>query len=984
MPPPKRADESRRLGFQSLMPRRIRKILLAASPYDSFILEQDGQISDLILTELLDPNLRNIPTMVSVSSGEEALEAVRRSRFDLVITTTHLGDMPHGELARRMRKAGSRTPIVLLAIEHREPPEALARQASPDIERVFVWQGDRRILLGILGHLEDRWNVRHDSGGAGVSSIILIEDNPRYYSSFLPMLYAELMKQSRSVISEGTNLTSKLMRMRARPKILLCTTFEEAEQTYARYRRTILGILSDVDFPREGRMDPRAGVELARRVRAADPELPIMLHTLDPHVLAGADAGLADVVLKDSPTLLHEVSRFMTDRFGFGDFVFRSPDGVELGRAPSLHALEALLHTVPDESLLWHAARNHFSTWLRARAEFGLAEELRPRRVSDFRSVVEIRSYLTGTIREFRRERQSGLLSDFDAARFETATSFARIGGGSLGGKARGLAFIRQLLYKHRLRRRFPGVEIFVPSAVVLATDVFDQFLEHNDLRDFALHEESNEAIEKRFIEARFPEAIFEDLMRYLDLVDHPLAVRSSSLLEDSPTLPFAGVYRTYMVPNSHPDRAVRVKELVHAIKRVYASTFFREAKAYMRTTPHRLEEEKMAVIVQRLLGVRHGARFYPDFAGSARSYNFYPSPPMRAEDGIACVALGLGRTVEEGGRAVRFCPRFPRHPVHASSPTEVAENAQTEFYALELEPPGSRPDPTAVLELRRHGLDAAREDGTLEALASTYSVENDAVYDGSSREGIPLVTFAPVLKQELFPLPGILELLLDIGRRGLNMPAEIEFAVNLSVSRGEPAEFAFLQMRPFLVPTGLEPIAVDEMPRERLVCFSRSVLGHGRIDGIRDVVVVDRDRFERPRSAEIAVQIARQNALLAAEGRPYILIGVGRWGASDPWLGIPVTWDQIAAARVIVECGFRDLPVVPSQGSHFFQNLASFQVGYFTVEPGRGGFVDWEWLADRPAAEETPFVRRLRLERPLTVSMDGHRGGGVIVKPEG
>ncbi len=975
-------SEDRLQGFQNLMPHRIRKILLVASPYDSFILEQDGQLSDLILTELLDPNLRNVPSMVSVSSGEEALKAARKNRFDLVITTTHLGDMHHSELARRIREAGLKTPIVLLGIENREPAETLARQALPDIERVFVWQGDRRILLGILSHLEDRWNVQHDSGLVGVSSIILIEDNPRYYSSFLPMLYAELMKQSKSVISEGTNLTNKLMRMRARPKILLCTTFEEAEDYYRRYRRTILGILSDVDFPRNGQMDPHAGLDFARMVRAKDPELPIMLQTLDPAYVPGAKEVMADIVLKDSPILLHELSRFMTDHFGFGDFVFRTDASNEVGRAPSLHALEPLLHTVPDESILWHAARNHFSTWLRARAEFSLAEKLRPRRVSDFKSVVAIRRYLTDSIREFRRERQSGILSDFDAARFETATSFARLGGGSLGGKARGLAFIRQLLYRHRLRKRFPGVEIFVPSAVVLATDVFDQFLEHNDLRDFALQEESNEAIEKRFIEARFPEHLFEDLMRYLDLADYPLAVRSSSLLEDSPTLPFAGVYRTYMVPNSHPDRAVRVKELVHAIKRVYASTFFREAKAYMQTTPHRLEEEKMAVIVQRLVGVRHGSRFYPDFAGSARSYNFYPAAPMQSEDGIACVALGLGRTVEEGGRALRFCPKYPQHPVHFSSPEEIVANSQTEFYALELERPDSHPDPTAELKLYRHGIDAAREDGTLSALSSTYSVENDAVYDGSSRAGVPLVTFAPVLKQKLFPLPEILELLLDIGQRGLNMPAEIEFAVNLSTPPGASREFAFLQLRPFVVSRDLEPVDLEHLPREQLVCFSRSVLGHGHVEGIRDLVIVDRDRFDRSRSAEIALQVARFNGELAAQGRPYVLVGVGRWGASDPWLGIPVTWEQIAGARIIVECGFRDMAVVPSQGSHFFQNLASFQVGYFTVETARGGFVDWDWIQDQVAVDETPYVRHLRFERPFRVAMDGHRGGGIIVKP--
>jgi hypothetical protein len=522
-----------------------------------------------------------------------------------------------------------------------------------------------------------------------------------------------------------------------------------------------------------------------------------------------------------------------------------------------------------------------------------------------------------------------------------------------------------------------------VPPAVVLATDVFDQFLERNDLREFAMNASDDEEIEKRFLEARFPEEVFADLLRYLDLVDYPLAVRSSSLLEDSQTLPFAGVYKTYMVPNSHPDRRVRVEELLRAIKRVYASTFSSHAKAYMGRTSYRLEEEKMAVIVQRLAGARHGTRFYPDFAGTARSYNFYPTAPMRSEDGIACVALGLGRTVVEGRRALRFCPKYPRHPVQFSSPDEILMNAQTDFYALELEAESSHPDPTAEVPLHLHPISVADADGTLAQLSSTYSRENDAVYDGLGRPGVPVVTFSPILKHKQFPLPEILEDLLAIGEGGLTMPVEMEFAVNLSVPAGELTEFAFLQMRPFLVPHENERVEVGSLPRERIVCFSPNVLGNGRIEGIRDIVVVDREQFDRSRSAEIAIQVARFNGELEQQKRPYVLVGVGRWGASDPWLGIPVSWEQISAARVIVECGFKDLAVVPSQGTHFFQNLTSFQIGYFTVETESEAFVDWEWLRAQPTSKETSHVRHIRLQRPLSVAMDGRGGGGVILKPD-
>ncbi|MBK7645415.1 MAG: histidine kinase [Planctomycetes bacterium] len=962
------------------MPKRVRRILLVASAYDSFILEQDGQLSDLILTELLDPNLRNVPSITSVSTGAQALEIAAKRRFDLVITTSELGDMDERELARRLRERGIATPIVLLVFENRDPSAHALESSLPDIERVFVWQGDRRILLGIISHLEDRWNVAHDTRVVGVSTIILIEDNPRYYSAFLPLLYAELMKQTRKVIAEGTNLSNKLTRMRARPKILLCSDYEEAWRTYKSYQRTVLGIISDVDFPRDGKLEPQAGLDFARAVREEAPELPIMLQTLDPQAVRGAADVGAEVVLKNSPHLLHQLGRFVTERFGFGDFVFRTGDLHEVGRASNLRTLLQLLGTVPDESIHWHAERNHFSTWLRARTEFRLAEQLRPRRLGDFESIAQVRELLVDSIRTFRRERQSGTISDFDPAGFDTLTSFARIGSGSLGGKARGMAFCRDLLHRQQLGTRFPHVRIFVPSAVVLATGVFEQFLDQNRLRDFAIEEEDDARIQARFLEARLPEEVFEALQQYVDLVDYPLAVRSSSLLEDSPTLPFAGVYATYMVPNAHADRKVRTMQLAQAIKRVYASTFFRDAKAYMRTTPYRLEEEQMAVILQRLVGRRHGTRFYPDFAGAARSHNFYPTPPMRAEDGIAAVALGLGQTVVSGRRALRFSPRYPRHPVQFSTPEEILANAQSGFYALELDPLASEAD--AGLELVLHELDRAVEDGTLAPLASTWSPENDSVRDGLGREGLPLVTFAPILKQKSFPLPEILELLLETVQRGLNVPAEIEFAVNFAATPSARAEFAFLQMRPVLVPREGERVELAQEPREKLVCRSTSVLGNGRLEGIRDLVVVDRERFDRARSAEIAFEIAALNAQLVLEQRPYALIGVGRWGASDPWLGIPVRWEAIAGARAIVECAFRDLAVVPSQGSHFFQNLVSSRVGYFTIKDDAGDFVDWEWLAGCVAQSQTEFVRHLRFEQPLAIAMDGRCGAGSIARP--
>lgn len=970
--------------FRKLMPRRVNRLLLVASRYDSFLLEEDGRLSDLILTEFVDLNLGTTPWMTRVSSGEQALLTATRRRFDLVLVTRHVRDMDAMEFARRLTERKPQLPIVPLAFDHRELDEFRAHEDIHRYERPFLWQGDSEILLGIVQSLEDRWNVEHDTKRVGVSSVILIEDSVQFYSSFLPMLYHELMQQSQRVISEGVNLQNKLMRMRARPKILHCTTYDEAEHYYHRYRRFVLGIISDINFPRDGKSSARAGLDFARMVRSHDEDLPIMLQTRELGLDAEAEELKAAISQKGSRMLLRELSSFMRYNFGFGDFIFQAGDGSQVGHARDLRELEACISEVPDECIERHAERNHFSTWLRARTEFGLAEDLRWRKRSDFRSTAQLRRFLAESLARFRQERQVGIVSVFDPLNFQPETSFSRLGKGSLGGKARGLAFVRTLLNNFQMRKRFlPQVEIAVPSAVVLATEVFDQFLEHNELHDWALEATDDEAIRKRFLECRFPEHIYNDLLSFLDLAKYPLAVRSSSLLEDSQYFPFTGVYQTYMVPNSHPDRAVRVKELMLAIKRVYASTFFQRAKAYIMTTPYRLEEEKMAVIIQRVAGIRHATRFYPDFAGVARSYNFYPMPPMEPSDGVVSVAMGFGQTVVEGGRSVSFSPRYPRHPIHFSTRDAILRNAQTTFFALDIEEADSSPDPTAELELSSYGIPEALEDGVLARLGSIYSSENDTIYDGLGREGAPIVTFAPILKHNLFPLAEITRILLEIGTMALNMPVEIEFSVNLSVPAGQPAEFAFLQMRPFVFDLD-RIVEIKDAPRSDQICFSSTILGNGRWDDIQDLIVVDRDRFDRAHSQEVARQVAQLNQKLVKKGVPYILIGVGRWGAADPWLGIPITWEQISGARVIVESDFKDMCVTPSQGSHFFQNLTSHGIGYFTVNgASERSFVDWDWLQSQPVITEIGVVRHVRLDEPAPVFMDGRRGCGAILRPD-
>ncbi len=951
-------------------------ILLVASPYDTFLLEEAGQLAERQAGEFRNLDVHYEPGLTRVARGGQALDLLRKDpgRWQLVVSTVRAGDMDAAELAERVHAEHGDLAVALLAFDAQELKGFVARRSTSHLERVFLWQGDARILQAIVKDLEDRRNAPHDTE-VGVQVILLVEDNVRRYSSFLPVLYTELLRQSRRLISEGLNLPQTIARMRARPKVLLCTTFEDAWAAFEAHAEELLGVISDVDFPRGGTSDPDAGFELARRVRAACPDdVPVVLHSSHAENAPRARELGADFLLKGSPLLLQGLRRVLATYFGFGDFIFRL-EGREVGRAADLRQLEERLASVPAASIQYHAERNHFSKWLKARTEFGLAAALRPRRVGDYPGGIDdLRADLIASIRAYREERGALTVADFDRARGDAPAGLQRIGGGSLGGKARGLAFARRLLTEGRLARRFPGVSVDVPACVVLGTDVFDEFLDENGLRDEALGDADDPDLEQRFVLGRFPRGAREDLRAFLKSARHPLAVRSSSLLEDSRYQPFTGVYATYMLPNVQADLDTRLARLLRAVQRVWASTFSRHAKACLAATPYRLEEEKMAVIVQRLVGAPRGPRFYPDFAGVARSHNFYAAPPLQPEDGIVAVALGLGRTVVEGGNCLRFSPRHPRHLPSFSSVEDVLKNSQRDFWALDL----GVPDEARGDAETRYDLAAAEADGALAALGSTYSHENRAVHEGLARAGTRVVTFAPILKHDAFPLARVVQALLELVQEGVAAPVELEFAVDLT-----RREFGFLQVRPLADAPTAPAENLEQLPQERLVCRSTLALGQGRHEALHDVLVVDAARFERGRSVEVAQELAQFNARLLAEGRPYLLIGVGRWGSRDPWLGIPVTWDQICGARAIVEAGFQDLRVTPSQGSHFFQNLTSFNVAYLTVNPDLGeGFVDWDWLRAQPERAASRAVRHLRFERPLLVQVDGPRGVGLVRKP--
>ena len=972
-------------GFDNLMPYRVQNILLVSSLYDSFILREDGRLNELLISESQDLHLQQIPRITHVSSCREALERAKADpRIDLILTNLAVGDMSAAQLAREIKSAGIRVPVVVLAYDYREIKKFITRNPVTAIERIFLWQGSPRVLIAIVKYIEDKRNVEHDASIMGVPVVLVIEDNIRYYSSFLPLIYTELISQTRRVIQEGVNLAHKLMRMRARPKILLTSNYEDAYALAEKYREHLLGIVSDVEFPHAGVLSVEAGFDLAKNVRALVPDVPVVLQTSRTAFRQRAFAEGYSFLRKGSPTFLRDLRKVMMQQFAFGDFVFRTSDRVEVARATDLNSLEELLQTVPAESVAFHGERNHFSRWFTARTEFALAQKFRPRKVSDFPTIDDLRRNLINSIAEYRREQSDVLIGDFKPAAFQSGGSyFLRIGSGSLGGKARGLAFVRHLLHRGRFARRFPKVKVSVPPTVVVATDMFDRFLAENNLLDFAIHATEEAEIQQRFLEATLPASLVEDLRAYLTEARYPLAVRSSSLLEDSQYQPFTGVYETFMLGNQQGDTTYRLNQLSEAIKLVYASTFSAHAKAYVRATPFRLEEEKMAVILQQVVGSFFGERFYPDFSGVARSRNFYPVPPMSFEDGIAAVALGLGRTVVDGGKCLRFCPRYPSHLVQFSSVDDFLRQSQTDFWALPLNHPNEETLQPGLREVR-FSLNVAEADGTLDSLGSTYSADNDRITDGLGRPGIRVVTFAPVLKYGVFPLAALLDELMTEGESAFGQPVEIEFAVRLARQSGECAQLGFLQIRPLVHSHDVEELQLGKVDRSKLVAQSAKVLGNGRVGNLLDVIVVDAQRFERGQSQDMAGHVAYFNAKLARENRPYLLVGVGRWGSNDPWLGIPVEWDDISGAAVILEAGFRDFQVTPSQGSHFFQNLSAFQIGYFTVNPDLGdGMVDWTWLAAQPAVEERGCVRHLTFTKPVTVLMNGRAGEGMILKPE-
>lgn len=967
-------------GFENLMPYRVGSILMVASPYDSFLIADDDRLTEVLFSETFDTHLRATPPKTKrVSTAEEAVGKLSAEKFDLIIAMIQIGDTDMNGFALEIRKTSPGTPMVLLSFNMQDVMNLSAGTLSL-VDRIFLWHGDTRIFSSIISLIEDEKNFEHDSK-VGVQAVLLVEDSVRFYSLYLPIIYYELMKQTQIVMADELNPGKKMLRLKARPKILLAGTYEKAWELYEKYKSNLLGVITDVEFPRSGQVETEAGLALTRRIKQELPDMPVLIQSSNAAYSKKSGEIGASFLNKLAPDIGRQIQNFIVRYFGFGDFVFTGRDGREISRAQDMRTLIELLKTVPTDSILYHAGSNHFSKWLFARSEFEIAYNLRPKKISEFKDGEELRKYLIETLHQFVYKTQLGAILKFDRKHFNADAPFTKIGRGSIGGKARGLAFVDFLMSKKDFSEKFPNTVVTVPNTVVIATDVFDFFLEQNNLNSLMSESDATEKTAEIFEKAELPDYITNDLSSVLDAIKAPLAVRSSSILEDSKTQPFAGIYKTYMLSNNHGYPHLRFKLLAKAIKYIYASTFSKEARAYRKFTPHPADEEKMAVILQKVVGRTYSNdRFYPLFSGILQSYNYYPVPPLSPDDPIAHIALGLGKTIVEGYNALRFSPNRPRNLHQFAAINDMLNNSQKKFMALSLKQDIEK-NFTYFKEPDMETFDVvdAMEDGTLAMTGSVYSRENDMVYDSIGRPGSPVVTFAPILKNEALPLCGILNYLAEAGKDAMGCNIEMEFAVDYD-SQNNLTEFNILQMRPMTSRSAFKKVNFENVNHNNIVCSSSSSLGNGYITGVSDIIFVKPETFNPLKTFEIASQINSINQNLKAQNKYYVLMGPGRWGSSDPNLGIPVRWDQISNSKVIIESNYEGFSVDPSYGTHFFHNVTSIGIGYLTINNLSGkGVIDWKWFASQNPVEDLGYVKHIRVQRPFDIRIDGSTGKGII-----
>ena len=969
-------------SFVNLMTKRIFNVLLVANPYDAFMLEDDGRIDEKIFMEYMNLSLRYPPRFTQVSTEEEAWKQLELTMFDLVIVMPGTDNSDTFDIARTIKVKYSHIPLVVLTPFSHGITARMEHEDLSIFEYVFCWLGNTDLLVSIIKLIEDKMNLEHDIKEVGVQMILLVEDSIRFYSSVLPNLYKFVLKQSQEFATEALNDHQRTLRMRGRPKIVLARSYEEAMELYDRYEKNVLGVITDARYPREGVVDSMAGIKLMSEIRKRDPFIPLILQSSEVSNERYARRYEASFVDKNSKKMNVDLRDIVSEHFGFGDFIFRNPDTYEeVARVRNLKEMQNIIFSIPKESLLYHISHNHVSRWLYSRAMFPPAEFLKQISWNEFENIDAHRRIIFEAIVKYRKMKNRGVVAVFMRDRFDRYSNFARIGEGSLGGKGRGLAFIDNMVKRHAEFEEFENASVAIPKTVVLCTDIFDEFMDTNGLYQVALSDASDETILKAFLRARLPERLMEDFLAFFNVVKSPIAIRSSSLLEDSHYQPFAGIYSTYMIPYLD-DKYEMLRMLSDAIKGVYASVYYKDSKAYMQATSNVIDQEKMAVILQEVIGTQYGDRFYPSISGVARSLNYYPIGDEKAEEGTVSLALGLGKYIVDGGLTLRVCPYHPSQVLQTSEMEIALRETQTQFYALDLKNDGHEFSLDDGFNLLKLSVREADKDGSLQYIASTYDPYDMVIRDGVYPGGRKVITFANILQHDVFPLARILQLVQEYGQSEMRRPVEIEFAVTLNQQQ-KTGTFYLLQIRPMVDVKADLSEDLNLISEGNILLKSYNSLGHGIMEDIQDVVYVKTEGYSASNNPTIACEIEKMNRKFLDEGKNYVLVGPGRWGSSDSWLGIPVKWPHISAARVIVEAGLTNYRVDPSQGTHFFQNLTSFGVGYFTINAYMNdGIYNQDFLNTQPAVEETQFLRHVHFERPIVIKMDGKKKIGVVMMP--
>ena len=968
------------VSFKNLMTHRIFNVLIIANPYDAFMLEDDGRVDEKIFNEYTELGLRYPPTFTQVSTMVEASEVLSTTSIDLVICMPGNADNDAFTVARAVKREFPDIPCVVLTPFSHGITQRIMNEDLSIFEYVFCWLGNTNLILSIIKLIEDKMNLEHDIDEAGVQMILLVEDSIRFYSSILPNLYSYILTQSQSFATEALNSHTATLRMRGRPKVVLARTYEEAMDYFVRFPENILGVISDCRFPKGGVKDSEAGLKLLSEFHRRAPFLPLIMESSETENAEKAEKLGFRFIDKNSKKMNIDLRNIMAEHMGFGDFIFRDPKThEEIRRIRNLKELQDNIFSIPNDSMLYHLSRNHVSRWLCARAIFPVSEFLKTVTLEKLRDVDQHRQIIFDAIVQYRHMKNVGTVAVFKRDRFDAYSHFARIGDGSLGGKGRGLAFLDNIIKTHPEFNEFEGVKVSIPKTVVLCTDVFDQFMDNNNLYQLALSDAPDEEILQAFIKAQLPDQFIDDFKTFFEAIRHPIAIRSSSLLEDSHYQPFAGIYSTYMIPYLD-DKDEMLRMLAAAIKSVYASVYFKDSKAYMTATRNVIDQEKMAVILQEVVGKQYGDHFYPNFSGVLRSINYYPLGYEKSEEGIASLALGLGKYIVDGGQTLRVSPYHPTQALQTSDMEIALRQTQTQFYALDMKRVGvdfKVDDGFNILKLK---VKDAENDGALNFIASTYDANDRVIRDGLYDGGRKIVSFNGVLRHGVFPLPELLKLSMHHGADSMRRPVEIEFACTLNDDR--TGEFYLLQIRPIVDSKQVLDQDIMTIPDDKCLLRSHNSLGHGVSDDIVDVVYVKTDEnFTASDNPVVAMEVERINKKFLADGKNYVLVGPGRWGSSDSWLGVPVKWPHISAAKLIVETTLKNYSVDPSQGTHFFQNLTSFGVGYFTIDENKGmGFFRKEILDAMPAVEETPHVRHVRFSKPLHIMMDGMKQEGLVI----